>query len=109
MTLPRTSVSVDAHTSCCLVCDRKAAARGLCKRCYRIAKDTGWLLDFERSTMDADSVLDDWMILRSEGYTIPQAARRLGITTDAFRLHLKRGQAGKDERAKSHPYGWNAR
>jgi hypothetical protein len=45
-------------------------------------------------------VLDDWATLRQDGYTIPDAAQRLGMTVEALSKALQRARRDGDERAR---------
>lgn len=63
--------------------DWSHASRGLCHPCYhRLAPDER--LDYPRLNRSREDLVEDWELLRSEGYTKRQAAERLGMTFAAF-------------------------
>lgn len=76
------------------------SCRGLCTTCRKRHTKAGTLIDFERTNHSRDEVLDEWVILRDEGNTVPQAARRLGMTTEAMRRALARARKDGDPRAR---------
>jgi hypothetical protein len=78
---------------------RTTQARGLCWFCYRAATKNGELFDYPRSTRSRDEVLDEWEMLRGEGYTRRQAAERIGMTFEAFDRALYRARSAGDPRA----------
>jgi hypothetical protein len=78
---------------------RRHAGRGLCDTCRSQARTTGELIDFERFTRSRDELLDDWAVLRAEGYTLRQAAERLGMTQAAFERAYHRARRDGDPRA----------
>lgn len=69
------------------------SGRGLCFRCYSRAKRAGTLIDYERRGFPRALLLEEWALLRSEGYTPRQAAERLGMSYDAFEKALERAAA----------------
>lgn len=79
---------------------RAHVGRGLCSPCHYLAYREGVLDDYERRNHRRDDVLDDWEALRSAGVTRGEAARRLGMTVDAFMQHLYRGRVAGDVRAR---------
>jgi hypothetical protein len=79
--------------------------RGLCDPCYHRAQYHGTLIDFERRTVARDELLDDWALLRSEGYTAVQAAPRLGMTPAALLKALDRARRDGDPRARFSYHG----
>lgn len=78
---------------------RRHAGRGLCDPCRNETRATGDLPDFERATRTRDELLDEWVLLRSEGYTLRQAAERLGMTYPAFERAYYRARCDGDPRA----------
>lgn len=78
---------------------RRHVARGLCDPCWSAAARGGRLPEFERSTYSRDDLLDEWDLLRSQGCTRREAARRLGLSIEAFDRALYRARADGDERA----------
>lgn len=74
---------------------RRLIARGLCSRCYQTPAAAH---DFPRRTMSRDDLLDDWVVLRGEGYTVLHAADRLGISLDALSQALTRAKRAGDPR-----------
>lgn len=78
---------------------RRHGGRGLCSPCYSRASRDGTLLDFGRATLSRDDVLDDWEVLREQGYGRRVAAERLGMSLDAFDGALRRAARDGDERA----------
>jgi hypothetical protein len=75
------------------------AARGLCLPCWQTAKKTGQLPDIPRLTRTRDELLDDYVILRGEGYTWRQCAQKLDMTYPAFERALLRARHDGDPRA----------
>lgn len=97
----------------CLDCDRpmhpkhhrargvpRHVGRGLCRTCYKAAQVSGSLVDFERLTFSADELLDEWVLLRGEGYTVRQAAPRIGVSFAALDRALYRAVARGDDRGR---------
>jgi hypothetical protein len=78
---------------------KRHCARGLCTSCWRTARRTGELLDFERGSHARDEVLDEWALLRKQGASRAQAAKRIGMSAEALdRAYLRARRAG-DPRA----------
>jgi hypothetical protein len=69
---------------------RPHVARGLCRACYLHLRKHGDLIDYERRSRPRDEVLEEWELLRAEGYTVRQAAERLGMTVHALKKALYR-------------------
>lgn len=59
--------------------DRPHQARGLCASCYTTEHLAGRHEDWELTTYTNAELLDEWAMLREQGYTRTQAAGRLGI------------------------------
>jgi transposase-like protein len=78
---------------------RRHAGRGLCEPCHKRVLTTGELIDFERFTRSRDELLDEWVVLRAEGYTMRQAAERLGMTHAGFQRAYHRARRAGDPRA----------
>lgn len=74
----------------------RAAARGLCARCYRNRLNRGALHDLPRVTMSRDDVLSEWShLVGSQPPTkdaINAIAPRLGMTTSALEKALYRAK-----------------
>lgn len=92
----------------CARCDRpfvtkgpglRNSGRGLCSTCRERAIREGRLDEYERAKRPADEMLDDWQLMRSEGYTVPQAAERMGVSADALATALNRARHRGDPRA----------
>jgi hypothetical protein len=64
--------------------------RRLCSRCYRRRWDAGTLVDAERLTRTRTEVLEDFLLLASEGYSRRLVAERMGMTYDALCQALHR-------------------
>lgn len=64
--------------------------RGLCGGCYSRAEQAGTLADYPRRQKPRADLLEDWELLRSEGYSVQHAAERLGMTHEAMRKALRR-------------------
>lgn len=71
------------------------SARGLCSTCYKQVD----YLDYERITRSLDELLDDYVLLRSEGFDWRQCAQRLGMSYTAFERAMYRARAACDPRA----------
>lgn len=82
--------------------DQPYAARFRCERCYDRARKRRALIDLPRITRSADELLDDYALLRSEGYTRLQIAERLGIDVRALDQALYRARRRMDPRAGGH-------
>ena len=87
----------------CARCHRRRPhkARGLCNACANTAFQNGSLHDYPRTTWSRDDLLDEWDMLRTEGYAVRQAADRLGISLSAFRKALERARRDGDPRAQA--------
>ena len=57
--------------------------RGLCGSCYH-SLTPDQRLDYPRLSRSSGELVEEWEMLRSEGYTKRQAADRLGMTYEAF-------------------------
>lgn len=73
--------------------------RGLCCACYRRAQREGTLDDYERTFRPREEMLEDWELLRSDGYTVANAAPRMGMTCAALEKALRRAERDGDPRA----------
>jgi hypothetical protein len=80
-------------------------ARGLCQGCYARHRHSGELIDWERTTRDADTLLTDWEMLRDDGYTVRQAAERLQVTFAALDKALCRAKRRGDQRGHRRAFG----
>ena len=69
-----------------------AYCRGLCSTCYKRALDEGSVHDFERLKRSREEVIEEWEWLRSEGYTMRQAAERLGMKYNSLYAVLWRAR-----------------
>lgn len=56
---------------------RRIEARGLCQPCYRTARLSGTLADYERRNRDARDVAEDWLHLANPNVPVIQECRRL--------------------------------
>ena len=79
--------------------------RGLCRRCYYRAYETGCHIDHDRRTWPADMLLDEWVRLRDDGYTVRLAAERLGLSRDGLRQALLRARRRGDARGFTGAFG----
>lgn len=75
------------------------AGRGLCEGCYERKWRSGRLADFPAQLRPRAEVMEEWELLRSEGYTKRQAAERLGMTFAAFDRAFHRARKAGDPRA----------
>jgi hypothetical protein len=57
-------------------------------------------IDYPTQRWGADDMLDTWDELRREGYTVRQAAERMGVTFAALDKALCRGKRRGDPRAR---------
>lgn len=75
--------------------------RGLCSTCYSRASRAGTLLDYERKTVDRESMLDDLviMVLNRRNRDTATLAQRIGMSKDALTVALMRAARAGDERA----------
>lgn len=69
---------------------RKHCSRGLCDTCYRRAWKDGTLIDYERKSWAREELLQEWSLLRSEGFSKRLAAARLGMNYKTFEKALER-------------------
>jgi hypothetical protein len=71
----------------------------MCGACYRRAWLDGTLIDHPTAVRPADLLLEDYVQLRREGYTVRQIADRLGMTFAAVDRALHRARRRGDTRA----------
>jgi hypothetical protein len=64
--------------------DRPAHSRYLCRNCYETAYKRGTHLEHPRQTRRRADVIEDYTMLRSEGYTRAQIAERIGMHPKAL-------------------------
>lgn len=79
----------------CLYCGNPATPptiRRLHLSCYSKVQRAGQLEDYPRVTKPRRDVLEDYEILAREGYTIRNAAERLGMTHKALDQALTRAR-----------------
>lgn len=69
---------------------RGSGSRGLCPTCYFRHRRRGTLIDFPRGTRPRRDLIDDYNLLRSEGYTRRQIADRLGMKDKSLYRALRR-------------------
>lgn len=82
--------------------DWSHAGRGLCHPCWRRERRTnGRHIDYECLNRSRDDLMDDWVVLRSDGLSKRGAAERLGMTMPAFTRALERAAAAGDNRANT--------
>lgn len=74
-------------------------ARGLCSPCHARHRRAGTLSDYERSTRTRDDLLEDYVVLRSQGYSWRDCAARLAMTYSAFARAMQRARIELDPRA----------
>lgn len=67
-------------------------ARGLCQPCYTRATREGTLRNYEKGHRPIEDVIEDWLLLRSEGFNRPDAAERLGMAYKTLQKALERAQ-----------------
>lgn len=75
-------------------------ARGLCSNCYAHEEYHGTLIDWPRITRSRDELLDDYVILRQQGYDWKQCAIKLGMKYPAFEQAMIRARRAGDDRAR---------
>lgn len=66
--------------------------RGLIERCYNRMQWHGDLADYPRRTRRIEDVLDDYKLLRQDGYTLAQMAARIGMSRTALERALVRAR-----------------
>lgn len=74
--------------------------RGLCTRCYRNVEYHGQLLEYPRLTRSRDELLEDYEVLRSQGYNWRECATILGMKYASFERAMERARAAGDVRAR---------
>ena len=91
----------------CVRCHREGRhqGRGLCNPCYKTLHRDGGLEDYPRTFHAADEVLDDWVLLRDQGYRWKDAAPRIGVSEAALDQTLCRAVRRGDPRGKRWPFG----
>jgi len=82
----------------------RVGGRGLCKTCYSHAQRTGQFGDDVRGR-SAEEVLEDWEMLRDDGESLENAARRMGMTVKALDKALYRARKKGDPRGSLYPFG----
>lgn len=75
--------------------------RGLCAGCYQRKQVRGRLLDFPSQCLSRDLLMEEWEVLRRQGYSKRQAAERLRVTFQAFDRAFWRARKAGDPRARS--------
>jgi hypothetical protein len=76
------------------------AGRNLCLSCWQIARHHhGIPDDTPRLNRTRDELLDDYVILRADGYTWRQCAQRLNMNYPAFERAMLRARRDRDPRA----------
>lgn len=79
---------------------RRSRSRGLCSPCYVWARYHDCLIDYPRITRSRDELLDDYVVLRRQGYDWKNCAKKLGMNYSAFERALYRARAAGDDRAR---------
>lgn len=89
---------------------RRIEARGLCQPCYRVARTTGTLADYDRRNRDREEILEDWLHLADSTVHVRHECRRLahqfGMTAEALERAVYRAgirsrlESGHGERMK---------
>lgn len=77
----------------------RQVARGLCKPCYGHLNNTGGLVDYERVNRPRDDLLDDYVVLRDQGFNWRQCAEKLRINYRTFETAMYRARRDGDPRA----------
>lgn len=72
--------------------DRRHEGRGLCTECYMRAHHRGAIADYERTSRSREDFLEDYRLLRAQGYSRAQIAERLGVTRDAVDKAVSRAR-----------------
>lgn len=72
--------------------DGQYMGRGLCDSCYWRAHHRGTLIDHGRVNRTREELLEDYRLLRSEGFSRSQIADRLGVTRDAVDKAISRAR-----------------
>lgn len=75
-------------------------ARGLCTLCYSNVKYHGQLLEYPRGTRSRDELLEDYEVLRGQGYNWRECAHILKMKYASFERALCRARAAGDPRAR---------
>lgn len=73
--------------------------RGLCQVCYNAIRYTDEIYDYERITRSRAEVLEEWDVLRSEGFSIRQAAIRLGMKYNTLQMAIRRAAVDAERAA----------
>jgi DNA-binding NtrC family response regulator len=81
-------MNAQACMRCCQV--RPICARELCDRCYDVARYRGELIDFPRRRLTRDEFVEEFELLRGQGYTRAQIAERLGMSRNTLDKRLER-------------------
>lgn len=86
---------------------RVHGGRGLCDSCYHFGRVKGFLADFERPSLPAEDLVEEWLILREQGHTRAQAAERLGMKKRSFDTALERAvKRGLLTRRQAQSFAW---
>lgn len=80
---------------------RAHRGRGLCSACYSAAVRAGTLLDYERKTLDTESMLEDayMLVMEHEIRDTAVLAKRIGLSREALTRGLQRAAEAGDERS----------
>jgi hypothetical protein len=80
---------------------RRYSGRGLCTTCYEAERRNGDLDRWPRVNWRTDDLLDEWVLLRSDGVVdIIEAAQRIGVSPHALDRALHRAIAAGDDRGR---------
>lgn len=85
----------------CVECGdpRRDGGRGLCHRCYEVHHRAGTLIDFPRASLDRDTLMEEYRLLRSDGVLATRMHARIGISAKAFERAMYRARRAGDPRA----------
>lgn len=78
--------------------DRKHKARGLCGNCYFRMRYHGESVDWFRRWRTRDEFLDDYLMLRGQGFDDGQIAERMGMTRGGVYIAVYRARVAGDPR-----------
>lgn len=69
---------------------RKVEARSLCGSCYTTAWREGELIDYPRKSLTRDEFIEEFELLRDQGFNRAQIAERLGMKRNTLDQRLTR-------------------
>ncbi len=76
----------------CITCPRfgAIAGRGMCGSCYHRARVNDTLIDHDRRALTSAERVEEWHELKREGYSLTQAAERLGVNRKTLEKAIER-------------------